>query len=149
MILTYFLLAVILISFKLTYDGFKYRGWHRVSEIFGMGLIAILIAFPFLWVTDVVSLPESWTLDYPQNLWKIFVAVLLFWFGCYDTLLNWIMGQKWYYIGTTKWYDDKFIRPIANKISISMVRFIQLLCFLFGSLILLKGNTDTILNFTF
>ena len=143
----YLLLAIILVVLKAAYDGFQYRGWKKVSEFFGVGLIAVFIIFPFLWMTGTVHPPDAWTLDRPYNLWKIFVGVASFWFGCFDTLVNWTMGQKWYYIGTAKVYDQT-VRRILDKtrVPIGLFRFIQLCFFIFGALILFYGNTDKILN---
>lgn len=144
----YLILASVLCGLKVTYDGFKCRKWHRASEWFGVGLLIVIGVFPFLWMTDVVTPPKAWTLSHPENLWRLFVGVALFWFGCFDTLVNWAMGQKWYYIGMTKDYD-KTIRKFLNKtkVSIDFFRFIQLCCFIIGSLMLLWADTDALLRF--
>ena len=143
----YVILAAVLCLLELTYEGFKYRGLSRLSGLVESVFLLIVIPSTILWFLQIDSPFESFALDRPGNWWKILVGVLLFRFGCFDTLINLVMKQKWYYIGTTKMYD-RTIRKILDKtrVSIGLFRFIQLCCFIAGFLILLYGNTDRILN---
>jgi len=142
----YLLLAVILVVLELTYEGLKFKGKTTSSEFLEMLFLGVVYLLSFFWITASVHPPQAWQLDYPHNLWKIGVGVISFRFGCFDTLLNVVRGKKWFYVGTAKVYDRTVQKILNAGMPIGFFRFIQFLFFIFGSLILLYGNTDKILN---
>jgi hypothetical protein len=139
----YLLLAVILCSLELIYEGLKYKGHHSISGLFEFIYRALIVIGLYALIAG--NFVSPWALTYPHNFWIIIVAYCLFRFGCFDPIIALVMGESINYIGTTKWYD-KAIRWFVAKtrMGIGHFFFIRLCLFIIGTLILIYANSDKI-----
>ena len=105
--------ATILILLESSYEGFKTRGFHVLSEfIEGLFLICTL-PFVFLWLLKVPCPIDV----HNEDIIKVLVGYLFLRVAVFDAVKNIFSATELNYIGTTKFWDTKIIQKIKNLVS--------------------------------
>lgn len=115
------LIALFLIVFEASYEGFKLRKWHIASEIiefiFYAGIVFTIFGFTNGYITYQYSNPDFW--------FVLFGFVLLR-FAIFDLIFNLCANQSLFYIGKTKLYDR-----LLSKLG-AFVFILKLMAFVIG-----------------
>jgi len=101
--------ALFLIVFQAVHDGLQMKDQKSIAGLIKFFYSVVIALVLFAWVTSEVIFDCN-TDTYIVTI----IGYILLRFAIYDPIINRIIRQKWYYIGTTK-YFDKFQRWFFNK----------------------------------
>lgn len=135
----YLLLAILLISLELLYEGFKCNSKTRLSEYIELAFLLLVTVLSFAWLSGITP-PEKWQLSNPYDILKVFIGYGLVRFGYFDIAMNMIRKREWYYTGDKSW--DQFILWLQRGIGTNFLGFIRLCSLIIGVLILVYVNNE-------
>ncbi len=103
------LIALLLITFEATSEGFKLRKWHIVSEMIELIYLACITFIIFGWYNGYFAVMVS-----NPEFWFILFGYILLRYAIFDFVFNLASGQSLFYIGNTKLFD-KILGKLSEK----------------------------------
>jgi len=108
------ILALFLVIFESIPEALADRGRKRLSGSLEFVYRAVVTILVFAWANQNVIGSNAYVelslfeflLNFILNYWTVLVGYLLLRFALFDYLYNLTVGEKLFYIGTTKLYDE-------------------------------------------
>lgn len=120
------LIALFLIVFEASYEGFKLRKWHITSEIIEFIYLIFITFVIFGWYNGYfVEMPTN------PDFWFVLVGYILFRYAIFDFIFNLASGNSLFYIGNTKLFD-KLLGKLSEKTAGWFVVISKLIAFGIG-----------------
>lgn len=112
------LIALFLIVFEATFEGFKLRKWHIASEMVEFIYLACITFIIFGWYNGYFA-PTATNPEF----WFILFGYVLFRFAIFDIVFNLAANQSIFYIGKTKLFDKLLVKLGAFVFIVKLLAF--------------------------
>ena len=119
------IIALLLITLEGTYEGFKLRGWHKVSELIELIYLAGVTFVVFAFFNGYLTFPAK---DY---FYYTLIGYILFRYALFDAIRNISAYRPLTYIGNTKVYDI-LLNKLSDKWNGHLVAITKLIALLWG-----------------